>query len=434
MATTGTVGKSGNKLADGVLSGYEWQGATLTYAFPDAPGDYLYGPEKNNSFSSVNLQIADAARRVLDQSFGTAADDSFSLEGFTNITVSEGSHTAADIRYAESRSANPTAYAYYPFQDAAVDKGVSGDIWFGKNSIYDTPVIGNYAFATILHETGHALGLKHGHQAVGFDRIKTELNGKYDSLEYSVMTYHSYPGVKKPYYTNEQPGFPQTFMMADILALQHMYGADYTANTGDTVYSWSPTSGNTLIDGQIGIQPGANRIFATLWDGNGTDTYDLSLYSTRVVVDLRPGKYSIFSENQRADLGAHDGLPRAHLAHGNIYNALLFGNNLASLIENAIGGSGRDKLTGNAASNELTGNAGNDTFVFRTNSNADTITDFGNGADIINLASFDIRNFGKLLNLMTEGGGGVTINFGDGDTLFIDGATILGLEKSDFVL
>ena len=36
-------------------------------------------------------------------------------------------------------------------------------------------------------------------------------------------------------------------------------------------------------------------------------------------------------------------------------------NNPASLIENAIGGSGNDSITGNAADNKLTGNAGNDT-------------------------------------------------------------------------
>ena len=40
----------------------------------------------------------------------------------------------------------------------------------------------------ILHETGHALGLKHGHEfppAISSDR---------DSVEYTVMTYRSYPG------------------------------------------------------------------------------------------------------------------------------------------------------------------------------------------------------------------------------------------------
>ena len=50
----------------------------------------------------------------------------------------------------------------------------------------------------------------------------------------------------------------------------------------------------------------------------------------------------------------------SHLAAGNIANALLYQNNPASLIENAIGGSGNDTIIGNAADNEFTGGRGND--------------------------------------------------------------------------
>ena len=48
-------------------------------------------------------------------------------------------------------------------------------------------------------------------------------------------------------------------------------------------------------------------------------------------------------------------------AIGNIANAYLFNNNPASLIENAIGGTGDDVIIGNIADNKLTGGAGNDT-------------------------------------------------------------------------
>lgn len=438
-ATTGRVGKSGDRLADGVLSGYEWKGGTLTYAFPDSASDYAYGPEKNNGFFAVNTNIQNAARRVLDTDFGIAADDGFSVEGFTNINISESvDHANADIRFSGSSSANPTAYAYYPAADAAFDNGISGDVWFGTDyavgGVFDTPTVGTYGFATVLHEIGHALGLKHGHKAVGFDKIKTELQGKYDSLEYSVMTYHSYAGVKEKFYTNEQFGYPQSYMMADIRALQHMYGADFSANSGDTTYRWSPANGNTVINNVDAIAPGDNRIFATIWDGNGNDTYDLSLYSTRVVVDLRPGRYSVFSEDQRVDLGAFDANPKQHLADGNIYNALLYKKNRDSLIEDAVGGAANDKLIGNAADNQLTGNGGDDTFVFRKKSNADTIFDFGAGDDQINLKSFDIRNFNALVNKMEDLGGDVVIKFGKGDTLIIESHTIAELDSGDFIL
>ncbi|UVC10884.1 M10 family metallopeptidase [Rhizobium sp. TH2] len=434
----GQVSKSGNEFTDGVLSGFEWKTADITYAFPDAANDYSYGPEKNKNFHVVSSEIEIAVRRILDaESDGVIANDGFCVEGLTNLNISEGADDrTAVLRYAESSEANPTAYANYPG-----NASVGGDVWLGRtktDSFYPDAEIGSYEFAVMMHETGHALGLKHPHKAESYDKIKTELHGRYDSHEYSVMTYHSYAGVHHSFLTNEISSYPQTFMMLDIAALQHMYGADFSTNNGATVYKWAPDSGNTLVNGAVGIEPNVNgsavnRIFATIWDGGGEDTYDLSDYDDRVVVDLRPGKSSLFSQSQLADLGNFDG-PGQHMASGNIYNALLYRGKMESLIENAVGGGGGDTLTGNAADNDLTGNGGDDTFVFRKNSNHDTITDFGIGADVINLRSFDIQNFMKLLGKMSDGLGGVAIDFGKGDLLLIEGETVATLDVGDFML
>lgn len=419
-AATGTVAKSGNAFADGVLSGYAWDSSSITYAFPDQRADYGYRGERDKGFAEVNSAVKAAVRWTLDQSYGNTANDGFSVEGLTNLSISAGNDGSADIRYGESRMANPTAYAYYPVRGE-----IAGDVWFGTSKVLDSPKSGHYAFATVIHETGHALGLKHGHASDKFDLISATLPKRYDSLEYSIMTYHSYVGQKGGTgYTNELNGFPQSFMMADILALQHMYGADYTTNSGDTVYSWSPKNGRTVVDGGIGINGGANRIFATIWDGGGNDTYDLSAYRTGVEIDLRAGQTSTFSSKQLADLDAgHPG----RLASGNIYNSLLFEGNQASLIENAIGGKGNDTFRGNAADNVFTGNGGADIFFFRTGGGNDTITDFS-GKDRVNLA-------GMGLDLPTiqamgadDGGGNFVIDFGNGDTL-----TLLGVAEAELV-
>ena len=43
-----------------------------------------------------------------------------------------------------------------------------GDVWVNtSSSSYLNPVLGNYAWLTIIHETGHTLGLKHPHEAQG---------------------------------------------------------------------------------------------------------------------------------------------------------------------------------------------------------------------------------------------------------------------------
>ncbi|HSH92577.1 MAG TPA: calcium-binding protein, partial [Roseimicrobium sp.] len=98
----------------------------------------------------------------------------------------------------------------------------------------------------------------------------------------------------------------------------------------------------------------SNKVFMTLWDGGGTDTYDFSAYTAGLKVSLQPGEWSTLSAEQVADLGS------GHHAAGNVANALLYNGNPASLIENVIGGSGGDTLKGNAANNSLTGGGGND--------------------------------------------------------------------------
>jgi serralysin len=143
-------------------------------------------------------------------------------------------------------------------------------------------------------------------------------------------------------------------MMNDIKALQFLYGADYSTNNGNTVYSWSAKTGEMFIDGAGQGAPGGNRIFLTVWDGGGTDTYDFSNYITNLKVDLQPGGWTTTAASQLANLG------NGHYARGNIANALLYNDNPASHIENAKGGSGADTIIGNSASNVLWGNAGGD--------------------------------------------------------------------------
>ncbi len=346
--STKAVAATGDQYIDGLLGGVAWNDATIYYSFPTSASEYSYDFNGEvNSFGTISAAQETAAHFALNADVGSAASAGFSVEGFTATTFTYTTATKAHIRFADS-DVPSTAWAYYP---ATADYG--GDIWFGPyggSNIYDTPQAGNYAWHTLLHETGHALGLKHGQDTGGYGAIPADM----DAMEFTVMTYRPYVNGPTTGYTNETWGYAQTYMMLDIAALQNMYGADYTTNSGDTVYKWDPSSGNTLVNGSVGITAGSNRIFATIWDGGGNDTYDLSAYTTNLSIDLSPGKSSIFSATQLAGLG------NGNYASGNIYNALLYNGDTRSLIENAIGGSGNDTLKGNQANNKLVGNAGND--------------------------------------------------------------------------
>ena len=341
VANTATVSPTNNPYVNGVLAGVKWTADTLTFSFPTSRAVYgnNYGDGENSAgFGHFNNAQQQATREVLDL-YASVANIHF-------VEINESQNQHATLRFAES-NAPTTAWAYYPQGGQ-----LGGDVWLRHSLIlYDSPVKGNYGYTTLMHEIGHALGLKHPHEVDGYFHAMPH---DHDSVEYSVMSYRSYVGASKGAYTNGTWSFPQTLMMYDIAAIQTLYGANYQTNGGDTTYHWDPNSGEFFINDEGQGAPIGNRVFMTLWDGGGHDTYDFSNYGTDLNVDLQPGGWSTISAEQLAGLGYQ------RYAHGNIANALLYHNNPASLIEDVIGGSGDDVIVGNIADNTLTGGQGND--------------------------------------------------------------------------
>ena len=393
MPAVSAVNLTGDPYVNGILGGVKWAVQSLSFSFPSSASFYgsPYGSGENfNNFAALNAQQQAAARAAL-ASYSAVANVTFG-----EITETSSQH--ADLRFAQTDGSN-TAHAYFPHP---AQEG--GDAWFrNSGGHFADPVRGNYAYAAFLHETGHALGLDHPHTGTAVMPVDR------DSLEYTVMTYRSYEGASTTGgFVNETWGFSQSLMMYDIAAIQYLYGANFNTNSGATTYSWSPSTGEMFINGVGQGAPGGNRIFLTVWDGGGIDTYDFSNYSTDLVINLAPGAWSTTSASQRASLG--DG----RVADGNIANALLYQSNLGSLIENAVGGSGNDTIIGNQIGNRLFGQggadilhgeagndwlqggsgtdtlfggAGADTFVFLApGEGADGIQDFNSGEDLVALA------------------------------------------------
>ena len=149
-----------------------------------------------------------------------------------------------------------------------------------------------------------------------------------DTRQYTIMSYFSAGNTG----ANWGGKYAQTPMVYDILAIQQMYGADYTTRAGDTVYGFNSTAGRDLYDFTKNTSP-----IMTIWDGGGIDTIDVSGWSTSSTIFLAAGSYSS--------------------VNGMTYNlAIAYDCD----IENVTTGAGNDTITGNDLSNIISGGAGND--------------------------------------------------------------------------
>ncbi|MBR0649708.1 DUF4114 domain-containing protein [Roseomonas terrae] len=367
----------------------------ITYAFPTQASDYLNAPggyppadpdaeHPAYSFAPINEIQIEAVRAA----FGL-------VSSYTNLTFVEldSSHAAdAAFRFGQfddsgSQSGFPPNEGEYSPQDSRL----SGDTWLGGNGTPPSMAFfGTDHFNTIMHEMGHAFGLKHGHDPDYSGALSSDRNNN----EFSVMTYASYFGADSEGATEAWAGSsPSSYMMYDIAALQAYYGANFGKVGTEAVYSWDTQTGQQYINGLPAEFTGASKgakILTTVWTQGAIATYDLSNFAENQVADLRPGEWLRFSSTQIADLNdqAPTGTPEFQ-AQGNVYNALLYQGDERSLVSNLMTGAGNDRLIGNDIANRLSAGAGNDTIdgglgddTISGGAGADTVT-FGAGRSLL---------------------------------------------------
>ena len=376
---------TGNRNVDAILIGAKWGTLNLTYSFPTSGSNYNGKGYDTNGVSLYHIDLGLQQQAAARAAFAQLS----AVTGLTFTEIQDTDAVHANIRISQSAD-NDVGSAYGNFPSDT--RGLSGDIWFGRTNqpYYDLAFKGTWGYATMMHEIGHTMGLKHGHQDYtnsdlsfyfgGTPRYGTQsLTPDRDGQSWSLMTYTPAPFTNSNF-AGEKVNQPQTYMQYDLAALQYMYGANYNTNVGDTVYTFSQTTGEMFVNGVGQGAPSGNKIYLTVWDGGGNDTIDVSNYSTGVTVDLRPGEFSTFDQNQLANNLAYQGL--TNLAPGNIAMSLLYNNDTRSLIENVKGGAGNDVFVGNTANNILDGGAGSDTVIF-TNTTGVNVTLNDTGADVI---------------------------------------------------
>ena len=355
------------------------QPVKLTFSFPDY------------KFSSTNVAGDTGLSKFSAEQQQQAKLSLQSWADVANITFTEvAAGQKANITFGNYSQDRPGHYDYgthaYAFLQNTIWQGqdLGGQTWYNVNqSNVKHPATEDYGRQTFTHEIGHALGLSHpgDYNAGEGNPTYNDVTYAEDTRQFSLMSYWSETNTG-----GDNGGhYAAAPLLDDIAAIQHLYGANLSTRTGDTVYGFNSNTGRDFLSTTSNSQ----KVIFAAWDAGGNDTFDFSGYTANQRINLNEKSFS--------DVGGLKG--NVSIAAG-------------VTIENAIGGSGNDVIVGNAANNVLKGGAGNDVlfggggadelwggagkdiFVFSAASDSapgasDWIRDFQKGIDKIDLSFFN---------------------------------------------
>ena len=360
---------------DALLGGTKWGGATgvttaLTFSFPWPNGVSAVFMGYNGAAYSRNNEASASQHFGLNTVQQIAATQA--LQAWANVApidfsrVPDNASTVGDIRFAFTSASSLTNFWGYSSNPNSFWPS-AGDVWINAKYGQDLDwTAGSYNFEALMHEIGHALGLKHP-----FEGDMT-LPSNLDNRLYTLMSYTNPINSLFNKVIHNADGSvslstvtinPETPMLLDIAAIQYLYGANTSYNAGDTTYTFDPQT----------------PFFKTIWDGAGNDTISVSNFTAACWVDLNQGHFSNIATVLSDSTAGYNWKSPPPVPTYDAKNNLCIAYNC--VIENVIAGAGDDTIIGNDSNNFLNGGPGNDTLTGAAGN--DTLQG-GAGNDVLN--------------------------------------------------
>lgn len=439
----------------------------VTYSFPDKQNSYDT-PDKPGFAGFSDSHIA-----YIEQALTTWGNAS----GINFLRVPE--MIGGDIQmamfdmtgYENSVGNQLSGWGYYPqyryteYVDDAwllenTHHNIGGDIFLNANFYQadsTTMAPGIRGYSILLHEIGHAIGLKHPFEG---DPV---IDDTYDNGYYTIMSYDRSRSTTSLGTLDVEA----TKLLYGTTDLQARWVAKFRAveQTGTNDGEWLLGRDiNDIIyakggDDIIRTKEGNDRIYDgfgadtvdagagndTIFAGAGADSFDGGLgrdtlsYETgrAVTVNLETG---FTGRGAKADsftgfenlTGSDRGKDRLFGSEGaNVIKGNGGGDRISGLggRDKLLGGAGNDQLIGGQGNDKLTGGSGADVFVFAAGFGRDTVLDFQDNIDRLNLSRFKLDSVADALELATQKDDDVVFKFAPKTVLIVKDATLDALEN-----